>query len=137
MHVTILGRRWRLKRPRIRGDYVGWCDDPSTGRDILIDRRLSGLAELDTAIHEILHAAAPWLRESFVRSAATQIARSLWELGYRRVGEGDKDGQPRLAWHLRRGLYAVAPWAKPDFLTQAARDSAHTLWRLGYRKHGT
>ena len=47
--------------------------DPTRNRD-----------ELDTAIHEMLHAERPEMREKTVTKTASSIARLLWKMGYRR-----------------------------------------------------
>ena len=40
--------------------------------------------ELDTAIHEMLHAERPKMSEACVTKTATSIAKLLWKMGYRR-----------------------------------------------------
>lgn len=39
---------------------------------------------LDTLIHEAMHAARPEIDEEAVATASRDIARLLWNLGYRR-----------------------------------------------------
>ena len=40
--------------------------------------------ELDTAIHEMLHAERPGMNEKTVTKTASSRARLLWKMGYRR-----------------------------------------------------
>jgi predicted metallopeptidase len=54
---------------------------------IHIDSRLNGIDHLDTLIHEILHIIQPKWGELRVEGNATEIARVLWEQGYRRIIE--------------------------------------------------
>jgi len=66
----------------------GFADQPHE-RDrlaIYIDPELFGLAHLDTAVHEAIHAAFHAAPEKLVGVTARDIARFLWRLGYRRVG---------------------------------------------------
>lgn len=52
---------------------------------IHIDSRINGLEHLDTLIHETLHILQPKWGEIRVLGNATEIARVLWEQGYRRT----------------------------------------------------
>ena len=54
---------------------------------IEIDSRLKGLEHLDTLVHETLHILNPKWGEIKVLGHATEIARVLWEQGYRRIVE--------------------------------------------------
>lgn len=63
---------------------LAWQDD----RVIAIDRRLKGLAELDTIIHEVSHVQNPDWDETTVAKNATEMAKILWNLGYRKVDNG-------------------------------------------------
>lgn len=40
--------------------------------------------ELDTIIHEVVHAACPWLDEWIVAETGTAVAKLLWRLGWRK-----------------------------------------------------
>lgn len=91
MHFTLLGKRWQIlwtnkfTDPNIRGE----CDPPDKlNKAIRIKRRLGMETELDTIIHECLHAAA-WhmFDEQYVTQAAADIARLLIRLGWRNDGE--------------------------------------------------
>lgn len=85
--VTIGGKRFAFKRVRLH-TIAGDCTDPDEPhRMIRVDSKLKGEAELDTILHELLHA-ADWSKdEDWIGDRATEIARVLWRLGYRK-GEG-------------------------------------------------
>ena len=91
MHFTLLGKRWqilwtsRFDNPKT----IGECDPPDrVNKAIRIKRPLAMELELDTIIHECLHAAA-WhmFDEQYVTQAAADIARLLIRLGWRNDGE--------------------------------------------------
>jgi hypothetical protein len=52
---------------------------------IRIDPRQSEDEMIDTIVHELIHATYPFLEEETVQKGATQVAKSLWDLGYRRT----------------------------------------------------
>lgn len=88
MKIKILGKTYSLvfSRSMPEDDY-GSCDDPNTKRKrIRISKGLDEEKELDTLIHEMLHAAG-WqlLSEEWVFAAARDIARVLRRLGWRRA----------------------------------------------------
>lgn len=86
MIIKIAGKRWRFLREPLRGD-LGTCDPPETpNKAIVVKRSLKGETELDTILHELLHAAA-WelLSETWVETTATELARILHKIGYRKV----------------------------------------------------
>jgi hypothetical protein len=88
MHVTIFGKRYRLSFVRQRSDYLGKCDPPAVrGKTIRIVKGLSEEETLDVIIHEILHAADWHKTEEWVDQVATDLAKILWRLGYRRKEE--------------------------------------------------
>lgn len=87
VRTTIAGRRWRVQfvAQRVLGRGTrGDCDAPP-GRHptIRVSRSLGGRLSLDTLVHEVLHASRPELDEMAVSSSATDIARVLWQCGYR------------------------------------------------------
>ena len=88
MHIQIAGKRWRIKfvpRSRRRG-WFGQCTDPDAPhRTITIESGHKPITELDTIIHEALHASLAPLDEQYVRQTATDIARLLWRLGWRKT----------------------------------------------------
>ena len=54
---------------------------------IEIDSRLKGLDHLDTLVHEILHIQNKRWGELKIQGHATELAKILWEQGYRRILE--------------------------------------------------
>lgn len=85
MRVTILGKRWLLKRVVTLGDADGSCDPPDQkNKAIKILNSLRGKDELETYIHESLHAAGWHLSEEYVEQYANDLANLLWRLGYRK-----------------------------------------------------
>jgi hypothetical protein len=84
-HIVIRGKRYRLLYTRLPDDAFGLCDAPDTeGKRIRIRKGLRGRQELDTLIHEMLHAAYWDMDEGAVHDAAHDIAAVLWRLGYRK-----------------------------------------------------
>ncbi len=69
----------KLGREKVYGQ--AWTDF----RVIEIDERLTGIDYCDTVIHEVLHCQQPNLPEKTVAENATELAKILWELGFRWV----------------------------------------------------
>jgi hypothetical protein len=87
MTLTILGKRWRLRFvPTLgAGNHRGDCDPPTEkGKSIRIASGQDSESLMDTLIHEMLHAAGWNLDEEFVERFATDVARELTRLGYRK-----------------------------------------------------
>lgn len=83
----ILGKYWTLRflDGRKMPGADGLCTDPNKpGREILIRENLADPRRLDTLLHEALHCSAWHIDEDFVTEFATDVARLLWRLGYRR-----------------------------------------------------
>lgn len=57
--------------------------DKETG-DVTLDPRQPESEMLDSAVHEFLHVACPYMAEKKVAITATIIADALWKMGYRR-----------------------------------------------------
>lgn len=95
--ITILGRRYRLRFPRLRG-CRGFCDPPDQpNKAIGIDARLRGREALEVAIHEALHAAA-WeqFSEEWVDRTAKDIAAMLWRHDLReRIWPSEADAKEK------------------------------------------
>lgn len=90
--VKILGKRYRLRwvnklgKQRSRKRTVGDCMAPhDPGKTIRILNGLDAEETLDTIIHEVLHAADWHKTEEWVNTVASDLARILWKLGYRRT----------------------------------------------------
>ena len=88
--ITLRSQRFqllRVKRP-LMVDGVqcdGKCDPPDRKRrTIQVVERLDPERELDVFIHEMLHACFWDLDENSVSEAATDIARVLRSIGYRK-----------------------------------------------------
>lgn len=81
-----LGGKWWQFRYANMVDY-GDCTDPgkADGRLIRVRASQSERDMLDTIVHEALHACRAELAEEAVADTASDIARLLWRLGYRRV----------------------------------------------------
>jgi hypothetical protein len=80
--IKVRGQRWRLRFVTNLGDNRGICDKPA--RVIRILSGQDGQMEMDTIIHEILHAALWDLDEEAVGTTANAIAEALWRVGYQR-----------------------------------------------------
>ena len=87
--VTILGKRWRFRftpfaAPKGKRPHHGECDHPEKKRkEIRINSDLRGRARLEAIIHECRHAASWHVDEEFIEREAHDLARILWDLGYR------------------------------------------------------
>ena len=88
IRVKIMGKVWWVRRlSQLKGNY-GWCDKPCTkNKQIAVYTRLRGLTELDTIIHECLHAGFNDLKEDSIDEFASDLARILWRLGYRKIDQ--------------------------------------------------
>ena len=73
-----------LKYSIVIGELDGYCDTDFKFA-IVIERDLKKRIGLETAIHEGLHACNWNAREEKVTKTANDIARFLWNLGYRKV----------------------------------------------------
>jgi hypothetical protein len=80
--ITIRGQKWKLRFVPNLGDDAGQCDYAS--RVIRVAFGQSQEDELDTIVHEILHAAYPDLDEYAVHDTAKAVSRVLWRLGWRK-----------------------------------------------------
>lgn len=86
--IKLNGRIYRLvyrqlpKRPR---KIYGMCDEPAKkGKTITIATGLSEIDEMDTIIHECIHGLVWHIDEAMVEQAATDIARVLYRVGFRK-----------------------------------------------------
>lgn len=93
--VVIGNKRWKFVRRPIKAKsesghpVFGLCDPPDApNKTITVEKRLRGKLEMDTTIHEVVHAAL-WevLAEEFVERMATDITNVLWRMGYRKPPE--------------------------------------------------
>jgi hypothetical protein len=87
----------RKKKPKVKVVFDQLGDNPPNGRnstnfgeadkptgEVVIDPRQPESELLDTAVHEALHVACPFMAEEKVAKTATIIAETLWSMGYRR-----------------------------------------------------
>ena len=85
MRVDLRGKRWNLRVvDRLPEGSYGEIDAPNRpNKEIRIARNATPLEQLDTVIHECLHATVPDLAEEAVTESATDIAKVLHRLGCR------------------------------------------------------
>lgn len=90
---TFAGKKHRYIRSKKLSNLYGYhiqADDDRPGI-VAVEKKLTGRMELDTNIHEMLHACAPFSNEEWVLQTARDIAKALWELGYRKTNELSQD----------------------------------------------
>lgn len=89
MIIKIMNRKWRVLRPsEITCDgelQHGDCDPPDQkNKAIRVISSLEDRVELETFLHEMLHA-SDWSKDEYwVETCAFDISKALWRLGYRR-----------------------------------------------------
>jgi hypothetical protein len=80
---TFAGKRYAIRsQAGLRPPALAACDYERRVLRIPIDG--DTLDELDQIIHEAIHAACHWMHEDAVGEAATDTARLLWRLGWRK-----------------------------------------------------
>ena len=86
-NVSINDSNYTIRYTRLRKSR-GSCDHPETKNpEILIDKRLKGVEELEVSIHEMLHALAfKMFDEEWVYDSAVDLANALYKLGWRKDG---------------------------------------------------
>lgn len=87
MRVTLNGKRWLLFYAPLDGDD-GQCDAPNKrNKRITVDPRVkfNDRQHMEIVLHEMLHAADWAMDEEYVDAYATEAARVLYKLGFRRV----------------------------------------------------
>ena len=87
MRAVIRKQTWSIVSEVQDGEF-GFCDrDGERGQPMTIGIKdgLGELDELDTTIHEALHAAYPDLCEEAIDEAATDLARLLLARGFGRI----------------------------------------------------
>lgn len=82
MRCRLRNRYWTITRGKLDRTKDGLCD--ASKRLITIKRSLSGERELDVLIHEMLHACHWDLDEQAITETASDLARVLTRLGYRK-----------------------------------------------------
>lgn len=95
---SMVGRRYRIRWvPNLTGAshhendrVIGTTDEPKKkGKEVLIQMGLSPFEEMESIIHEALHAGNWHLSEEWVSEAAEDITRLLRRCGFRRQDEHD------------------------------------------------
>ena len=81
--IKIRGQRWKLRFVPNLGDKAGECDYGARVLRIALGQPQE--EELDTVVHEILHAAYPDIEEAAVGETGEAIAKVLWRLGWRKA----------------------------------------------------
>jgi hypothetical protein len=85
--LTFRGKRWRIGKLRRKGE-LGGCESPHiAGREIDVPIGGKTLRDLDTTIHEAIHACLWDLDEEAVIETASDIATALWRLGWRKCSK--------------------------------------------------
>lgn len=80
--ATFRGKRYKVYNQRIAGYVLDEsCPDE---REIYLDPGIRGHEALDRDVHEALHAEFHAMSETEVGTAASDIGRFLWRLGYRK-----------------------------------------------------
>lgn len=75
------------KLKSIYGYHIAYVPGNKRSGIIAVEKGLTGKIELDTNIHEMLHACAHFGAEEWVDTTAREIAEALWQLGYRKIDE--------------------------------------------------
>lgn len=83
---TFRGHKYRLVEAYGSQDVLGTCDAPHIKGKAIVAPVNNGekLSDLDTVIHEALHACFWDLSEDAVDTGATCIAKLLWRAGWRK-----------------------------------------------------
>ena len=87
MRIIIRNQTWSIVS-QVQDGESGFCDhEGERGQPMTIGIKdgLGEFEELDTTIHEALHAAYPDLSEEAIEKAATDLARLLLARGFGRV----------------------------------------------------
>ena len=83
--LTVRGRRWRVvDSEKHKGPELGYCTHPEFGKELAIPLDGDTESELDTIIHECIHACHWDMAEEAVDETAASIAHVLWRLGWRK-----------------------------------------------------
>ena len=83
--ATFRNKRYTVVMKKETAEAMGCCDAPNSPDKQIVIPKGTRLIDLDTSIHEALHACLWDLDEEAVEETAEDIARFLWRLGYRKV----------------------------------------------------
>ena len=82
MRCRLRKKYWTIRREKLPRKLDGLCD--ADHRTITVQPHLTGERELDVLIHEMLHACHWDLAEESITETASDLARVLFRLGYRK-----------------------------------------------------
>lgn len=82
MRCRLRGRYWTIIRGKLDRTQDGLCD--ASKRLITVRPSLTGERELDVLIHEMLHACHWDLDEQAISETASDLARVLTRMGFRK-----------------------------------------------------
>jgi len=85
---TFRGKSWKIKNTHGRAKYAGDCDPPVT-KDKVMHLKMHSWTrdDLDTILHECLHACFWDLSEDAVTEYADATSKLLFRLGWRNVND--------------------------------------------------
>jgi hypothetical protein len=80
------GKRYKIQKTgKISSNLWAYCTDPKfTNRLIKIHKILENYEELETLIHEMLHACFWDLDEEVITEVGKDLSNALWKIGYRK-----------------------------------------------------
>jgi len=83
---TFRGKRYKISfQNNLKDKALGLCDSPAgKNKTIKIKKNMSDFNELETIIHESLHACFWDIDEEAIHESSGDIARILWRLNFRR-----------------------------------------------------
>ena len=96
MRHKLLGKYWNIEfvsPSKLQRDKKtqGDCDSPTAkNKTIRISNKLTPKKEMEVIIHEALHACDWYKDEEWVETAAEDIARLLWKLGFTKSKDVDR-----------------------------------------------
>ena len=80
---TFAGTKYRIENDtKIKGDDLGECDLEK--KVVRIPIHGDTQDDLDTIIHEAIHASCPWMDDWMVYKVAESVTRLLWRLKWRK-----------------------------------------------------
>lgn len=87
--VVLRGKKYKIQKTgKVGEDLWGYCTDPNfTNRLIKIHKLLENSEELETIIHEMLHACFWDLDEEVINEVGKDMSQALWKMGYRKQND--------------------------------------------------
>lgn len=88
-HLGINREKWLWRYTTLKGSADGWTDYAK--KKVLLNKRSKNRTRLELELHEGLHSTlGPTISEEAVTSAASDLAKILWSLGYRLQNKDQK-----------------------------------------------